>query len=298
MISVLIAAYNAEKYISRCLDSLVGQTFKKFEVIIVNDCSLDATATIVEQYVKASSLNIRLINLPVNSGVSTVRNRCLKEAKGTAFYFVDADDWLEKECLQKLHDRMFEEHCDMVVCNFMLDCEKQSDAFFVHDCDLSTARLSFIAGQWAVVWRCLIKRDLVRKLNLSFESDIKAGEDYLFLVKLILNVETYSKIEEPLYHYVVCNTISLMRGANLQATFDQFRATEMVEKYIEANFNSPYYRKALNYRRLYLKKEIFKQALNVWKKWRPEANKFKSSKFLSLKDKIIYRLISLLSNFL
>lgn len=112
MISVLIAAYNAEKYISRCLDSLVGQTFKKFEVIIVNDCSLDATATIVEQYVKASSLNIRLINLPVNSGVSAVRNRCLKEAKGTAFYFVDADDWLEKECLQKLHDRMFEEHCD------------------------------------------------------------------------------------------------------------------------------------------------------------------------------------------
>lgn len=61
---------------------------------------MDATATIVEQYVKASSLNIRLINLPVNSGVSAVRNRCLKEAKGTAFYFVDADDWLEKECLQ------------------------------------------------------------------------------------------------------------------------------------------------------------------------------------------------------
>lgn len=298
MISVLIAAYNAEKYIRRCLDSLVEQTFTDFEVVVVNDCSVDSTATIVNQYIKESSLNIHLVNLPVNSGVSAVRNRCLKEAKGTALYFVDADDWLEKDCLQKLHDKMVEEHSDMVVCNFMLDSEKQSIAFLVHDSDLSSARLSFIAGQWAVVWRCLIKTDLVRKLNLSFESDIKAGEDYLFLVKLILNVETYSKIEEPLYHYVVCNTTSLMRGANLQATFDQFRATEMVEKYIESNFKSPDYVKALNYRYLYLKKEIFKLALNVWKKWRPEANEFVNSNFLSFKDKIIYRLIALLSKFL
>lgn len=89
-----------------------------------------------------------------------------------------------------------------------------------------------------------------------------------------------------------------MRGANLQATFDQFRATEMVEKYMKCNFNFPDYVKALNYRYLYLKKEIFKLALNVWKKWRPEANEFMNSNFLSFKDKIIYRLIALLSKFL
>lgn len=177
MISVLIAAYNAEKYIRRCLDSLVEQTFTDFEVVVVNDCSVDSTAIIVEQYIKESSLNIHLVNLSVNSGVSAVRNRCLKEAKGTALYFADADDWLEKDCLQKLYDKMVEEHSDMVVCNFMLDSGKQSGAFLVHDSDLSSARLSFIAGQWAVVWRCLIKTNLVRKLNLSFESDIKAGED-------------------------------------------------------------------------------------------------------------------------
>ena len=95
MITILIPAYNASRYITKCLSSIGKQTYKEFEVVIVDDCSSDATVSVVEEFKKHVSFPISVIKNSRNLGVSMVRNILLQQVKGEFFYFIDADDFLE-----------------------------------------------------------------------------------------------------------------------------------------------------------------------------------------------------------
>lgn len=104
-ISVIVPCYNQEKYIKECLDSLVSQTFKDYEVIVIDDGSTDDSAEIVNEYVKHNK-NIRLIR-QANQGVVVARNNAIKQAQGTYIYPLDADDVISPSCLEKLLTRRF-----------------------------------------------------------------------------------------------------------------------------------------------------------------------------------------------
>lgn len=299
MISVLIAAYNAEKYIVRCLKSLEKQTFKDFEVIVVNDCSTDTTKDIIESFANKTVLNIRIVNLMSNRGVAYVRNKCLKLATGSEIYFVDADDWVEEECLAKLHAKMEATGSDVVTCDFFIESNSNKfNIIRVNETDLKQACILAIRGEWAVVWRYLFKAEIVRKNQITFMQNIDAGEDYLFIVRILLCAHRFTKISVPLYHYTIYNQTSVMRGVNIKGVNDQFAATLLLGHLIELKYNTPDYVEALNFRYLYLKKEIFKMSLNVWKNWNKQANKYANHKDISIKDRLIYKVISLISYFL
>lgn len=100
-ISVIVPCYNQEKYIKECLDSLVSQTFKDYEVIVIDDGSTDDSAEIVNEYVKHNK-NIRLIR-QANQGVVVARNNAIKQAQGTYIYPLDADDKIAPTCLERLY---------------------------------------------------------------------------------------------------------------------------------------------------------------------------------------------------
>ena len=124
MITIIIPVYNGEKNIERCLKSIQEQTFIDFEAIIINDGSIDNTEYFVKRIIK-NDKRFKLISLK-NCGVSNARNQGLNKAKGNYVMFVDSDDWLEKNALQVLYDKMIKNKCDVVKCGYKKTYPKKS----------------------------------------------------------------------------------------------------------------------------------------------------------------------------
>lgn len=116
MVSVVVPAFNAGKYLEECLESLMAQTFKDFEVIIVDDGSTDNTAEIAEKYTRKDE-RFRLLSVP-NGGVSAARNKGIEEARGDYMVFVDADDLLHPLALQEMRESMEESGADVCITDF------------------------------------------------------------------------------------------------------------------------------------------------------------------------------------
>src|SRR6185503_6148625 len=108
--------YNVQKYLHQCVDSLVGQTFRDLEIILVNDGSKDSSPAIMEEYA-ARYPNVRCIHKP-NGGCATARNAGLRAARGEYVGFVDGDDWVDTSMYQVLHDLLLMTRADLVQCGF------------------------------------------------------------------------------------------------------------------------------------------------------------------------------------
>ncbi|MTN46358.1 glycosyltransferase [Turicibacter sanguinis] len=114
-ISVVVPIYNVENYLDKCLYSLYEQTFKNFEVICVNDGSLDKSEEIIDKYIELNNNIFKKIN-KINGGLSDARNVGLDYCKGQYVMFLDSDDWIEKECLEDMLSLLEETDSDVVVC--------------------------------------------------------------------------------------------------------------------------------------------------------------------------------------
>jgi len=112
VLTVIIPAYNAEKYLPQCLDSVIGQTLKDIEVICVDDGSTDGSASVLQAYAQKDS-RISVLTQG-NSGQSAARNRALEKAKGAYVQFLDADDWLDPDCCRVLSGQTAAGKLDML----------------------------------------------------------------------------------------------------------------------------------------------------------------------------------------
>jgi glycosyltransferase involved in cell wall biosynthesis len=112
-ISIIVPVYNVEEYLPKCLESILGQTFVDFELILVNDGSTDNSGSICEKFLKKDQ-RIKLIH-QVNRGLSNARNAGIVMAKGKFFSFIDSDDWIEKNMLFEMHDQLIKSNADIVI---------------------------------------------------------------------------------------------------------------------------------------------------------------------------------------
>lgn len=116
LISIIVPAYNAEKSIRRTIDSILEQTYKNLEIIVINDCSIDNTLLVLEQYSNADS-RIKVINLEENQGVHEARMHGLRASKGQWIGFVDADDYVHPEMYQTLWNDALKYNADIALCS-------------------------------------------------------------------------------------------------------------------------------------------------------------------------------------
>ena len=297
MVSILIAAYNVSQYIERCLKSLEVQTFKDFEVIIVNDCSTDTTKDVIANYLNKSNLRAVVIDLDENQGPSFGRHTALAKARGDYFYCIDGDDWIEPDAIEKFYNKAIEQNYDMVACDFYIDTGQSKNPVEFKESEPAKIQYNNVAGHWSVVWRHFVKTSFAKGHDLIKENRLNGGEDYLLINQLSLFTTSIGYVRKPLYHYFVNNTTSIMKSVNMQALADQFKATQYIEDIVKTK-KRPDLTEALNFRYLYLKKEIFKMSLKAWRKWKPDANSFRFSKNNSLKDKIVFLVLSFFSKFL
>lgn len=198
LISVIIPAYNAEKYIVQCIENLLYQTYKNLEIIIVDDGSTDNTAQIVQQYP-----DVKYIYQP-NSGVSVSRNTGIKAATGEYIHFMDADDLINSEFYEKMIREAIETNSDMASCGFVFErypglTQKIEHKLLVvntEDKILMTDVCNFGA-----CWKYIFKLSFLIENKLHFKEGIVAGEDRIFSLQAVFFAKKIVLVPDAVYIY-------------------------------------------------------------------------------------------------
>ncbi len=198
-ISIILPIYNSENYLKRCLDSILWQDFKDFEVICINDGSTDNSSMIVEEYVKRDKRFI-LINQE-NEGVAQARNKAISLIKGSYTYFLDSDDALSRYALSSFYKIARENMLDIVVCkahvNSFLDLPQEQDLDY-YICQKGLADIVGISNVQSVLWNKLIKSELIKQQRFI---NHHSNTDWPFITVLFDNVQKFAVIKKPLYYY-------------------------------------------------------------------------------------------------
>lgn len=220
--SVIVPAYNASRYIARCIESVKAQSFTDFECIIVNDGSTDSTLEVCRSII-ANDSRFVLINSE-NEWVSSARNKGLERASGEYVLFVDADDWVEPSWLQELSLQC--QGVDIVQFDFFeAGVDSKKEIHIDSNVDM------IVQGEGAVVWKRAYRRGLLT--DLRFDTTVKAGEDYLFSNQVFLRSHSYRYIARCLYNYNVANEQSAMHTDFAENFGHQLLASSKVEKFLK-----------------------------------------------------------------
>ena len=195
-ISIIVPVYNAEKYIDRCLHSLINQTLKDIEIIVIDDGSKDNTNKILQKYKD----KIKIIKQK-NSGVATARNKGLEIATGEYIYFVDSDDWIEKDTLEKLYSKAIDNNYDCVMCNFWyINDNKKWPGVVTNKKDILNIndKKDYMIKMFPVIWNKIYKKEKI--LKFKFKNGVWA-EDVEYLYRIISNIDNIGIVEDKLYYY-------------------------------------------------------------------------------------------------
>lgn len=202
MISIIVPVYNNATSLSRCIGSIIGQTYQDWELILVNDGSTDESLA-VGQSLMSEDRRIQLYT-KANGGVSSARNLGLEKSTGEYVVFVDSDDWVAPDFLQTLVDKR---DSDVVISSFVCEYgdhrkEEQLRDEYIH---ITSSGLNDILMHGAVmtVWGKLLKKDIIKCNKLRFDERIDYGEDSLFMFEYLLNAKTMCWSPCLNYHYCI-----------------------------------------------------------------------------------------------
>ena len=254
IISIIIPVYNASIFIENTLKKLEYQTFKDFEVVIVNDGSTDNTQKIIENFIKNTNLNINLINQK-NKGEGEARNTGLKYAKGGYILFLDADDYLANNALEKLYNALVNNKADLSFSSYSYVYSNGNQKLYYHPNKIYSQKeimkLFFRRLANPGIGNTLIKKELIDKYNLKFEK-YKAGADNHFFRKLLLFINKAVSIEDNLFFYIY-NDSSVM---NMKYSFNRidsiYSVLDTIKEYKKYNFD----KKIIEYLDVFLISEI------------------------------------------
>lgn len=275
-VSVIVAAYNAERYIKRCLDSLLTQTMPDFEVIVVDDGSRDGTPAILDEYSTRDS-RVRVIHKE-NGGVASARQSGLDAAKGEYTIHADADDWVEPEMLEEMYAAACANHSDMVFCDFYEIHKDQikynSQRPESHD------RLTIFGQTFNILsgslCNKLIKRTCFLDYQISFEQGVNYEEDKLVCLKILSHDIVVTYLEKAFYHYdLVQNSASLSSIGKPLARVD---ILERIAQYCDISPVQSYYDRAIlynAYQSLVQARVSNKEFVSVFKPYTPNIRRAK-----------------------
>ena len=220
-VSVIVPVYKAEAYLERCVDSLLAQTFRDFEILLIDDGSPDRSGEICDMYARKDD-RVRVFHQK-NSGVSMARQKGLDEARGEYVIHADPDDWVEPDMLQELYAKAKEEDADIVICDFYANYpgrqiySSQRPSSLRHEavlCDL----FQQLHGS---CWNKLVRRVCYNKYNVRFPEGITCWEDLYVNAALLAHDITVAYLPKAFYHYdQFSNTNSIVRQQAKR--FDEF----------------------------------------------------------------------------
>ena len=208
-ISIIIPVYNGEKYIKQCLDTVLNQTYKDIEVIIINDGSGDSSDKILKEYAKKDK-RIVYINKE-NSGVSDTRNTGIKKSTGKYITFVDIDDTIELNTVEKAVKYIEKYKTDVVRMNYRIDnyIGEINPNLLGKNKDIKLLKYEILdATLPAFCYLLTIKKEILIKNKLKFNTKLGMMEDTIFLLELLDYIKTIYISNDVVYHYIQYETSS------------------------------------------------------------------------------------------
>ena len=257
-LSIIVPVYNAEKYLRRCVDSLLVQDLnpEEYEIILVDDGSKDDSPKICDEYSEKYS-QIKTIH-KVNGGVSSARNAALDVATGLYLMFVDADDLVDANAIGSVVEKAVSNGLDACFYKHKVITESR---ILVHDsvpigfdADAMYSGPEYIlkGGDVGSIWRALYRRSLLERLDLKFRSDIIHGEDVLLNMEFLPFVDKLMFIDKVVYNYYI-NDESLTHTYSLKKiefnTFNDFVVASEVLRFSKTLSNAEiaeFYRRQMN----------------------------------------------------
>ena len=242
-ISVIIPVYNAQEYLKDCLDSVLNQTFKDFEVICVNDNSTDESLNILKDYERKD--NRLTILTGKGTGAGGARNVGLNSAKGEYLLFLDADDFFDPKMFEEMYNRAVETNSDIVVCdaikyntntNEYLDyCNSFIPAENVEHSVISYKDIPENIFQYYSnnVWNKLYKHQLISEHNIKFQ-EIERSNDIFFVKTAIISAKSISCVNEKLVKYRIGHTTNLQSN-NIKTPFEYTKTFYALKEYLVNN---------------------------------------------------------------
>ena len=195
-VSLIIPVYNVENYIEKCLNSVVNQTLKDMEVIIVNDGSKDSSKQKIQKYLEKYPW-IKYLEKE-NGGLSDARNYGMPYATGKYIAFLDSDDYVEETMYEEMYNIAEKENADMVDCDFVWEYpnRKRKDIGEIYK-----TKKEMIEKGHVVAWNKIIKREILEKTKIKFPVGLRY-EDMEFFYKLVPYINKVSFIKKCFVHYV------------------------------------------------------------------------------------------------
>lgn len=298
-VSILVPFYKVEKYVGRCVESLFTQTYPNIEYVFVNDCTPDKSMEVINDYIVKYNVSekCKMIIHELNQGISASRNDCLDNMTGDYFLFVDGDDYIDKDMVELLVDAAVRENADISGCGYIEEYSDHSVEYPQkytnnHDEMLRSITMLTIKG---VLWKLLIRSEVIVVNHLRFPYDKSINEDYYFCCRLFYYAKIFASVDKCLYHYVQYNPNNLTK-ISIQNIESQAAAIIVIEDFYREKGVYKIVENELNTRKFVSKLPLLldKTCLDV-EKWRtlfPESNYVMAQMNFSIGNKLICFLAS------
>lgn len=223
-VSVVVPVYNTGKFLKRCIDSIMTQTYQQFEVILINDGSTDDSLSVCKEIVEKYPI-IQLID-KINEGVSTARNVGIELAKGKYICFIDSDDYLSNNYLEELVLTIEKSKSDVVVCGYYKENHNHKLTKMVSNYKLDISREKAMEQLYinnsfsALPWNKLYNLNLIKEYNLKFNVELRMTQDLVFNTEYFKICKKIEYISKPLYYYMF-NDDSVCRRIKTSGKFNE-----------------------------------------------------------------------------
>lgn len=296
LISIIIPVYNASAVIQRCLESINRQTYRKLEILFVDDCCTDDSMDKLNDFLrqKITDLKIKCIHHEHNRGVAAARNTGLDNATGEYIYYLDADDFMEDNAIELMYREAERCQADITGCEWFLSFQKnerhmvQADANNGNELFVKMARGVI---RWNL-WLFLVRRSLYEQNSIRFMEGMNMGEDMMVMMKLALCSGKTVIMHTPLYHYVQTKSDSLTKtwSKGYQQQIDT--NVKEVEKYVNLRHRNASISKELDYLKLNIKLPLLislsYRNYEKWQHWFSDANaNIMGNKDLSFRTRLL-----------
>lgn len=197
-VSVIIPCYNAWKYMGKCLEALKMQTVLPYEVVIVDDCSVDSSFEHLENYAKNSQLNVKIIRNEKNVGPGISRKKAIANATGDYIFFCDCDDWYEENYIELMTKEIEEKSADIVICDNFITYDDRKIVCNAVKPLVGADKKTIIAMYFSALWRLGVKKSLFEEI---FVPAIYHGEDAAIVPQIMAKAKNICVLNKPLYNY-------------------------------------------------------------------------------------------------
>ena len=222
MVSMIVPVYNSEKTLSRCIVSILNQTYRDFELILLNDGSTDTSGEICDAYAKRDS-RVRVVHKE-NTGVSDTRNRGIDLARGEYLQFLDSDDWITPDATALFVRTATEQQCDMVISQFYRVIGEHVSQKGAIDEDGLMDRSTYANHMmqkpadfyYGVLWNKFYKRSIITEHRLRMDQSISWCEDFMFNLEYVRHTQTIYAMKVPVYYYVKTKGSLVSQGMSMK----------------------------------------------------------------------------------